>query len=1322
MPEIQIKDALNKAFIKVRPERASIDKFKKNFIRMQDDIKNNSEESEEFLKNTVSDFLKNTWYGEDYYINTKKRVDLVIHTGKDTKTPVGVIIEAKSPKNKLEMISKENFNTKAMQELLLYYFRETIDCKNGDLKHLIITNTIEWFIFDARLFYRIFSQDKKLMELYISFKDGTLLDKKTDYFYSEIASPFIEKHKKELAYVHLNISNYENIIRDNDNEADNKLISLYKLFSPEHLLKLPFLNDSNILNQSFYNELLYIMGLSEETVNNMKIIVRRKQEDRKKGSLMENAIFQLSVFSLTEEEKFETALELIIIWINRILFLKLLESQQIIYQKGNPDYKFLNIDKVKDYNDLNTLFFFILAKEPKERDEGVKNKFKNVPYLNSSLFDLTDTEKSYLRIASLKDENIDIFPSTVLKDRSGNKQKGSINALNYIFEFLDAYDFSSEGSEQIQEENKTLINASVLGLIFEKINGYKEGSYFTPGFITTFICRETIRNVVVNKFNEIKNWKVGSFDELKNYIENKSIDNIKEANDIINSITICDPAVGSGHFLVSALNEIIAIKSYFGILADNNGIKLKNCIAEVVNDELMIFDDDGNSYVYNSKNAESRRIQETIFQEKKRIIEGSLFGVDINPNSVKICRLRLWIELLKNAYYTEVSGYNELETLPNIDINIKCGNSLISRFELDIDLKEELSKLKYTVNDYQEAVYKYKNAVAKNEKEKLDNLIKEIKDNFRGGVQKNTILSIKKGKLHDELDAIISPGELFGLSSEEKARKEKRINEIEKKLKEINRQIEEIENNNIYENTFEWRFEFPEIIDNNGDFTGFDAVIGNPPYVSTKGVSVEEKKVYLIHYGFSDDTYNHFFFRGFKLLNNNGILSFISPKTFWTIQTKNNLRDLILSKKVLYIFDTANPFKEAMVDTCITSFQNCDINDNKFVFFDGSININEPKSYIVEQSTYLNTQNSVIFKPTPENLKIQEMYGQKVKELYDKWWEKISTSKNIEKNKNELEEYRRNLKPGDIALLGCLTEGGQGLATANNGKYIAVRKSSKWAKNVYESRPKKLDDAIRIHKIKIPELKKFTNTAEYLKSLSEKEIALLFDNLKEKYGRDIFGQGYLYKLVEDNEVADVEKLTADEKANGISTSKKYYVPYDKGDKDGNRWYLDTPHAIAWSKENVQFLKTDQNARYQGYMYFFREGFCWTNVLNPQARLLKAKLKKKTVNDVGSMSLFSIIDSLPNYYFVTLINSELLFDYYREFINCSVNIQINDIRQLPIMIPTKEQLEICNNLFLNAFEVKKDVFGSIISESDAEEKLIKIEQKIEDFVEKLYNFV
>jgi adenine-specific DNA-methyltransferase len=214
-------------------------------------------------------------------------------------------------------------------------------------------------------------------------------------------------------------------------------------------------------------------------------------------------------------------------------------------------------------------------------------------------------------------------------------------------------------------------------LIFEKINGYKDGSFFTPGFITMYMCSETIRKAVVQKFNETKNWKCEDIDALYNKIED-----IKEANDIINSLKICDPAVGSGHFLVSALNEILAIKNDLKILCDKKGRRLKNYQFEVVNDELIVTDEDGELFEYNPTNKETQRIQETLFHEKQTIIEGCLFGVDINPNSVKICRLRLWVELLKNTYY---KNKTELETLPNIDINIKCGNSLISRFELDIE-------------------------------------------------------------------------------------------------------------------------------------------------------------------------------------------------------------------------------------------------------------------------------------------------------------------------------------------------------------------------------------------------------------------------------------------------------------------------------------------------------------------------------------------------------------------------------------------------------------------------------------------------------------
>jgi hypothetical protein len=140
------------------------------------------------------------------------------------------------------------------------------------------------------------------------------------------------------------------------------------------------------------------------------------------------------------------------------------------------------------------------------------------------------------------------------------------------------------------------------------------------------------------------------------------------------------------------------------------------------------------------------------------------------------------------------------------------------------------------------------------------------------------------------------------------------------------------------------------------------------------------------------------------------------------------------------------------------------------------------------------------------------------------------------------------------------------------------------------------------------------------------------------------------------------------------------------------------------------------------MYFFREGFCWTNVLNPQARLLKVRLKYKTVNDVGSMSLFSILDSIPNYFLITLLNSEILFDYYREFINCTVNIQINDIRQIPIIIPTKKQLKNIETIFDKVYQIKIDEYSNQITQEDVKIQFMKIQQEIEQIIKNLYNLI
>ena len=919
--------AINKAFLKIKPNRTEIESFKTNLIQLLD--RTNDTESEEFHKNLVSDFLKKTYYDPNHFINTKGRNDLVIHNGKKAKSTVGVIIEAKKPTNKAEMLKKNKINVKAFQELVLYYLRERITHKNLEIKYLVATNINEWFIFDSNVFEKQFAQNKELVKQFIDFENGRLAGKTTDFFYKEIAEPFINELKEDIHFTFFDIREYEKPLRNNNPKDDNKLISLFKLLSPQHLLKLPFANDSNSLDKRFYGELLHIIGLSETKEGSKKLIERNKKGERNTGSLLENAIIQLdsldkinrldnpSHFGTTQEERlFKVGLELSITWVNRILFLKLLEAQLITYHKGDKSYEFFSIDKIQNYDDLNGLFFQVLAKKQTERSEDVKEAFAKVPYLNSSLFEPTGIEHSTLFISNLRDDKtIPIYSSTVLKSENGRKRTGNLSALEYLFEFLNAYDFSSEGSEEIQEDNKTLINASVLGLIYEKINGYKDGSFFTPGFITMYMCRETIRKAVVQKFNEIKDWNCKDIDSLYDKIEDR-----QEANDIINSLKICDPAVGSGHFLVSALNEMIAIKNDLKILQDRDGKRLKEYVFEVVNDELIVTDDDDELFEYNPTNPESQRIQETLFHEKQTIIENCLFGVDINPNSVKICRLRLWIELLKNAYY---KNKTELETLPNIDINIKCGNSLISRFELNSDLKMALKSSKWTVDNYRIAVDTYRNAQNKEQKRAMEKLIDDIKSDFRSEILLNDPKVKRLRKLLREKFVMTNQTQMFELSKKEKIAWKKKLNKLTEDSKKLETIIEEIKNNKIYEEAFEWRFEFPEVLDDNGDFIGFDAVIGNPPWGAT--LSKEQKDFLKIRYPNIDsstpNTYAYFIGLSFNICH-----SFITQILPDSILVKDFSKTRDLCSEGLYnlawyqntaIPDNVRPFIDVEHDVCI---------------------------------------------------------------------------------------------------------------------------------------------------------------------------------------------------------------------------------------------------------------------------------------------------------------------------------------------------------------------------------------------------------------------
>ncbi len=1037
-----------KAFLKQKPLRSEIDVFKTNLIVLLDKIslieKRPIDESEEHLKNDLRDFLRDTYYRETNAINTKDKKDLVIHLDKSTNSDVGVIIEAKRPSNIGEMVSANNPNKKALHELILYYLDERNKVGNFQLKQLVITNINEWYIIDANQFDKHIYNNKQIQNLY---KTKVNDNKSNPFFYQEIEK-LIAKIDVEIPCVYFDIREYNTILRNNQKEDDRELIALLKILSPQHLLKIATPNDSNSLDEKFYKELLHIIGL-EEAREGTKNIIRRKSINRNTASLIEltidaitteDLLYKLpdqSIYGISKEERlFNVALELCITWINRILFLKLLEGQLITYHKapspleraGGEDYRFLNPEMISSFDELFKLFHKVLAVNLADRTEAIKGKYSKVPYLNSSLFEISELEDQTLRINSLdNDGKLELIKGSILSPSTLGRV--GVGTLDYLFKFLDAYDFASEGTEDVQEDNKTLITASVLGKVFEKINGYKDGSIFTPAFITMYMCKQSIRLAVVEKFIPFFNTDAFapmpspeakasvsteiSLTDIYELIGNKV--SRKQANELINSIKICDPAVGSGHFLVSALNEIIAIKSELGILMDENGKTLRDYEIEIVNDELIITDENGNIFAYNPANAESNRVQKTLFHEKQTIIENCLFGVDINPNSVKICRLRLWIELLKNAYYRKPmpsrpmpslgakASVGELETLPNIDINIKCGNSLLSRFTLDADLSKALKSIKYDITAYRGFVNDYKNEKSREVKRGLQKIINDIKADFRTEISKNDPKQIKLNKLSGDLYNLLNQGNLFELDPKQKKKQQETLAKLETDVNKLKKEIDDIKSNAIYKNAFEWRFEFPEVMNNEGDFEGFDLIIGNPPYFS---ISTDNKLKILSDkydtYSQTGDIYSLFYELANNIQKHNGFQSLIVSNKWMRASYGASLRKYILEKSnplLLIDFGQNLLFENAIVHTNI-------------IFSRKNKNANQFSGVRFEDNTYREYSNN--FGLFVEKNKIEHL------QFTDGPWNIID--ENIFGLKTKIEKTAKALKDWDVKIYrGILT-------------------------------------------------------------------------------------------------------------------------------------------------------------------------------------------------------------------------------------------------------------------------------------------------------------
>ena len=518
--------ALNPAYRKAKIPREAINRLKTELPLLLD--RTTGKVSESTLRDHLQTFLRKTAYPDsDFLVQSEvRKMDTVIHDGSKKKSPIGVIIEAKTVENAGEMFSPDRPNTKALRELVLYFMRER-ERGNTGVKQLVITNGDALYCFPDAEFERLFWNKKRFRKALLAIDADK--GKKNDVAYEHIGRHLSEGLAEEtLTCAAVHLATYRAYCEDGDPETDEQLLPVYKLLSPAHLLRRPFAGDSNHLDKKFYRELLHIIGLEEVSVDSKgkvkkkggsgkKIIRRPEAGNRHPASLLENTLDVAEDnkrfrhvsgwrdYGATDDERrFAVALELCITWVNRVLFLKLLETQLLAYHDGNKAYRFLTAERVPDYDALNSLFVKVLNKPIDER-KNIVAEFSHVSYLNSSLFEISDLEDQVLSINSLKDQHeLPLAPFSVLgipTPGPSPRGRGALPPLQYLFAFLDAYDFGGEGRARIQEDNKRLINASVLGLIFEKINGYRDGSFYTPGFITEYMCRETIRRAVVQKFD-----------------------------------------------------------------------------------------------------------------------------------------------------------------------------------------------------------------------------------------------------------------------------------------------------------------------------------------------------------------------------------------------------------------------------------------------------------------------------------------------------------------------------------------------------------------------------------------------------------------------------------------------------------------------------------------------------------------------------------------------------------------------------------------------------------------------------------------------------
>lgn len=449
-----------------------------------------------------------------------------------------------------------------------------------------------------------------------------------------------------------------------------------------------------------------------------------------------------------------------------------------------------------------------------------------------------------------------------------------------LMDFFAMYNFTID--ENDPDDSEVGIDPEMLGHIFENLleDNKDKGAFYTPKEIVQYMCRQSVIQYL--KTYEPDEQYAEPIEQLINngivlpVLQTKSV--ASRFMQLLKDVKVCDPAIGSGAFPMGILYVLYHAIHHLQSHAEPHGS-------------------------FNST------------QTKRDIIQNNIFGVDIEQGAVDIARLRFWLALVVDA--------EEPQPLPNLDYKIVCGNSILHRFPLETSIekvfieynKNRLVTDQMSLDKYKEKVYEFTNTSDHKKKDEFRNTIEKIKNAFR--TQLSDWEKTKRRKLREQIRDLEMPL-MFGKRTKEEEENLKRLN---KTLSQAEKEKNDIENNKIYEDSFEWRFEFPALLNNEGNFIGFDIIIGNPPFGAK--LSSDEKKIYKEYYSDvhmrTPETYCYFISLAFRLANPNGIVSYIVLNNMFFQNENEKTRSLLLfNHRLIRAINLGdNTFENADVPTCI---------------------------------------------------------------------------------------------------------------------------------------------------------------------------------------------------------------------------------------------------------------------------------------------------------------------------------------------------------------------------------------------------------------------